>query len=149
MRTVEVSSSLAGSVARLLLRTGATGLLWSFHAWHKLAKFGVESAAFPDPLGCGHTTSLVLALSVESCCGLLVAIGLFTRLACLPIVATMLVVLQLAASGLDAADVQAACLYALIYGSLVVFGPGTFSLDHLLTSRRARPDSLSTQQGRL
>jgi len=138
VKAPEDTVTLAGSGARLLLRTGATALLWTFHAGHKIVDFASESSAFPDPLGVGHATSLLLALSVESFCGLLVALGLLTRLACIPVVATMLVVLKLALSGAGHADVQAACLYGIIYGSLIALGPGRFSLDHVLATRRAR-----------
>ena len=131
-------SSLARAAARdvglLWLRVGMLALIWQFHMSPKLEHFAQELREFPDPLGIGHGPSFVLALSAEGLGSILVAIGFVTRLAALPIVFTMLVVLLLAARGFEAADVQAACLYALPYSVLVLTGPGRWSIDHRLNS---------------
>ena len=119
----------------LLLRLAGFGLLWTFHLERKLANLSDELASFPDPLGMGHGPSLVLAILSEGGCSLLVALGLATRLTCLPIVFSMLVVVALASSGFDAADLQAALLYSAIYIALAFLGAGRISLDHLLRAR--------------
>jgi putative oxidoreductase len=118
----------------LLLRVGGFGLLWAIHVRHKLATFEEEWRSFPDPLGIGHPASLVLALLAEGPCSLLVALGLFCRLASLPILFSMVVVLVLA-SGLPAADAPAALQFAIIYGGLALTGPGRLSLDYVLRRR--------------
>lgn len=131
-RTAAAWSSTATSARHLgvlLLRLGMAGMLWRFHVSHKLQHFSAELHGFPDPLGVGHAASLVLALSTEGLCSLSVALGFATRLACLPIVFTMFMVLLLSARGLDGGDVQAAWLYALPYATLILTGPGRFSLD--------------------
>jgi putative oxidoreductase len=116
----------------LLLRIGTTALIWAFHIRPKLAHFDDELASFPDPIGIGHAASFVLALLSEGACSLLVAVGLLARLASLPILFTMLMVLYLATQGFAGADVQFALLYALPYAAIVLTGPGRWSLDHRL-----------------
>lgn len=90
---------------------------------------------FPDPLGVGHPASLVLALLSEGLCSLMVAAGLATRLAALPIVVSMSMVLLLVARGAPDADLQLALLYALVFGGVALLGPGRLSLDHALRER--------------
>ena len=125
-------------VGLLFLRLGPAALLWSFHVLRKLADIPGELRAFPDPLGIGHAPSFVMALGAEAVCSLFVAVGLTTRLASLPIVLTMLMVLVLGSLGYEGADVQSALLYALPYTVLVCTGPGRWLLDHLLRARYQR-----------
>jgi putative oxidoreductase len=119
----------------LVLRIGAAAMIWTFHMRPKLAHFDQELASFPDPMGVGHTASFVLALVSEGLCSLVVASGFLTRLASLPIVFTMAMVLLLAGRGVEGADAQSALLYALPYLVLVLSGPGRWSIDHLLLPR--------------
>jgi putative oxidoreductase len=119
----------------LLLRIGAFAMIAAFHVRPKLAHFDDELQGFPDPLGIGHGPSFVLALLSEGGCALLVAAGIGTRAATLPIVFTMIMVLVLGARGFEGADVQSALLYALPYAALALLGPGSWSLDARLASR--------------
>jgi putative oxidoreductase len=119
----------------LLLRIGAFAMIAAFHVRPKLAHFDDELQKFPDPLGIGHAASFVLALLSEGGCALLVAAGIGTRAAALPIVFTMAMVLVLGARGFEGADVQSALLYALPYAALALLGPGAWSIDALLSSR--------------
>lgn len=101
----------------------------------KLVHFDDELQHFPDPIGIGHAPSFLLALLSEGACSVLVALGLATRFAAVPIVFTMIMVLSLALRGFEGADVQAALLYALPYCALGLLGPGRYSLDHLFRHR--------------
>lgn len=121
-------------VGLLLLRIGGAALIWNYHVVRKLSSFEEELANFPDPIGFGSDVALILALVSEGLCSLLVALGLFTRLASLPIVIAMLMVLRLALGGFEGADVQGAYLYAMPYLALVFLGPGRFSIDARLRS---------------
>ncbi|AKU98716.1 DoxX family protein [Labilithrix luteola] len=119
----------------LLLRIGAACLIWKFHMQPKLAHFDHELATFPDPIGVGHAGSFALALLSEGLFSIVVALGFMTRLAAFPILFTMAMVLFLAVRGFEGSDVQAALLYALPYGVIVLTGPGRWSLDHRLLPR--------------
>jgi putative oxidoreductase len=100
----------------------------------KLAHFEHELVAFPDPMGIGHQVSFAVALLSAGACSLVVGIGIFARLASMPIIYTMMMVLLMAARGFEGADVQSALLYALPYTVIVLTGPGRWSLDHRLAS---------------
>lgn len=113
----------------LLLRVGGAALLWHYHVLRKLGSFEEELLHFPDPIGLGSDVALILALISEGLCSLLVALGLLTRLASLPIVLSMVMVLRLAVGGFEGADVQGAYLYGLPYLAIVALGPGRLSLD--------------------
>ncbi|PCC74065.1 putative oxidoreductase [Nannocystis exedens] len=128
----------ARDLGLLALRLGAAALIWTFHMRPKLLHFDDELREFPDPLGIGSAPSFVLALAAEGLCSSLVALGLLTRLAAVPIVFTMLMVLMMAARGFAGADVQSALLYALPYTALALTGAGRYSLDHRLRRRYRR-----------
>jgi putative oxidoreductase len=121
--------------ALLFLRLGGACLLWTYHVQRKLVSLDEEWLSFPDPLGIGHPSSLVLALISEGLCSFLVAVGLATRLASLPILISMSMVVVLLAGGFPDADLQSALLYSLIFGAIAVMGPGRLSLDHAFRAR--------------
>lgn len=115
----------------LLLRVATAGFLLFGHGWGKLANFGARAPGFRDPLGVGSEVSLALAVFAEVFCALLVIAGAFTRLALVPMIITMLV----AAGVVHAADPWAkkelALLFAVPFITLLLTGPGKFSVDGL------------------
>lgn len=116
------------------------------HGLGKLQKFSEFSDKFPDPLGIGSTPSMALAIFAEFVCGLLLAIGAFTRLALTQLLATMAVAAFLFHSKdpLFAAPGAASKEFALVYfwGFLMLMftGPGKYSIDHLLVNKFCRKD---------
>jgi putative oxidoreductase len=122
----------------LLLRASFGGLM---ALGHGLGKLSADASKFPDPLGIGNAASLYGAVFSELVCGLLLVLGLLTRLACLPLIFAMLV----AAFVIHAADPfflpgprtkEPAVIYALAFACVLILGPGRFSLDHALFGRR-------------
>ncbi len=74
----------------LLLGRLGLGLSMAFaHGLGKLQNFSAVTPNFPDPLGVGSSLSLGLAVFAEFACGLLLALGLGTR-----IVLTQLIAMQ-------------------------------------------------------
>ena len=61
------------------------------HGIPKLMNWGSLSDTFPDPFGVGSALSLALAIFAEVGCSALLVVGLFTRLATVPLIVTMLV----------------------------------------------------------
>ncbi len=49
-------------------------------------------AQFPDPMDIGARLSLILAMLVESVFSVLLVLGILTRLVCIPLMVTMLVI---------------------------------------------------------
>ena len=117
----------------LALRVGFGALMIFGHGWGKLAHFGDYAAKFADPLRVGVTTSLALTVFAEFFCSLAVALGLFTRLAAMPLIVTMLVAAFVINADAPWGDKELAVLYLVPYITLLFAGPGRISLDRKLS----------------
>lgn len=129
-------------VGLLLLRVSVASLMVVQHGWPKFASWSAKSATFADPLGVGPATSLALAIFAELFCAAAVGLGLATRLAAVPVVITMLVAAFVVHADDPFQKKEFALLYALPALTLVLTGPGRFSLDALLRWPRAKPAPL-------
>lgn len=125
------SAPLSLDFGLLLLRLVIGGLM-AHHGWDKLAKVLDGNMAFADPIGIGNYPSLYLTIFAEFVCSLLLVLGLFTRLAVIPIIITMLVAILV----VHAADPLQVKELAIIYlgANLALFftGPGKISIDSRL-----------------
>jgi len=125
----------AMSWALLVLRIGASALLVYGHGWPKLIHFSERVHHFANPIGLGSAPSFVLVVFAEVVCASLVALGLFTRPATIPLV----VFFAVAAFVQHAADPfgkkELALLFAIPYVAVLIAGPGRFSLDALIRRR--------------
>jgi putative oxidoreductase len=121
--------SIGKHLGLLFLRLGAGGLMFGAHGLVKVMDYTAKAETFPDPFAIGSSSSLLLAIFAEALCALLVAVGLFTRLAAIPLLTTMIV----AAFWVHADDPfvkkELALLYAIPFLTLIFTGPGRFSLD--------------------
>ena len=119
-------------VALLVLRLWLGLSLLVLHGWGKLTTFQQMADKFPDPLNVGHRTSLILALTGEVLCSILVVLGLFTRFAALGSAITMAVAFFLVhKASLKAGAGSGELAYVYLCGFVVLFiaGAGQFSLD--------------------
>jgi len=121
----------------LVLRLGAGAFMVFGHGLPKLLAFSEKAARFADPLGIGPMPSFVLATAAESLGALLVLVGLLTRPAAAAMTFTMLVAGLIQHGGDPWAKKELALLFACVFGSLSISGPGAFSLDAWLARRRA------------
>jgi putative oxidoreductase len=92
---------------------------------------------FGDPIGLGPAVTLVMAVFAEFFCSILIAIGLGTRLATVPLMVTMAVAAFVAHGSDPFSSKEKAILYLLIYMVLLVSGSRKYSMDHLLFGRRS------------
>jgi putative oxidoreductase len=125
-------SDSAFSFATLLLRAGAGSLIMIVHGLDKLMHFAQKAHHFADPFHIGSTTSLALVVFAEFFCAAFVIIGLFTRLACLPLVIAMSVALFSAHKGDFFGQGEMAGLYLICFLTLLFTGPGKVSLDRFV-----------------
>jgi len=114
---------------------GAALLLW-VHGLPKLLHWQEELAHIDDPLGMGRGLTLACALFAEIVCPLLVAAGLFTRLATLPVLFLLLVSMLLVHPEWSIAEGQFGWLLLIVFGAIALSGAGRYSLDTRLTPAR-------------
>jgi len=124
------------SLGLLILRLGTAGLLLYGHGWGKLMHFGERIHRFSNPIGLGPELSFTLVVFAEVVCSTLVALGLWTRVAAIPIVLFSVV----AVFGQHWHDPFAKKELALLYGipalALALTGGGTFALETLIGKKR-------------
>ena len=125
-------SENALAFALLVLRVGAGSLMLVKHGFDKLTHFANLAPKFADPFHIGSTTSLALVIFAEFFCAAFVVIGLFTRLACIPLVIAMSVALFSAHQGDFFGKGEAAGLFLIVFFVLLLAGPGKVSLDRLI-----------------
>lgn len=123
-------SPLAFDIATLILRVGFGILMIPSHGYAKLATYSERKDDFMSFLGLGGPLSLALAIFAEFFCSVLLMAGLFTRLAVIPLIITMLVAFSVH-------DWEFFGKYDLIpafllgYFAILLLGPGKFSIDAL------------------
>ena len=120
------------SIALFLLRVGAASLMMIQHGLGKLQNFGARANTFSDPFGIGSTTSLSLVIFAEFFCAAFIILGLFTRLAAVPLVVAMGVALFIAHKGDLFGKGELPGLFLFCFLLLLLTGPGRFSLDRLI-----------------
>ncbi len=116
------------------LRLAIGGMMLS-HGWPKLMNFNQMSASFPDPLGVGHTLSLLLTVGAEVGCSLLLIGGFLTRPAMFVLIVNMAVAAFVIHKGTPFAEKELAVMYLVFYIGFFFTGAGQFSLDRLLFGR--------------
>src|ERR1043166_1710345 len=97
LRSTKYSTG-AFNLGMLALRLGV-GVLLASHGFGKLVHFGTMKNHFMNFIGLGPTVSLALVVFAEFFCSILLILGLFTRLASIPIIIAMGVVVFVASHG--------------------------------------------------
>lgn len=116
----------------LLMRVGAALMLLLVHGLPKLLDWSGELQRIEDPLGLGAPLTLALAVFAEVLCPLLLILGLWARLACLPVLAVLGVSLLLVHPQWSLEQGQFAWLLLVLYAGLAVTGPGPLVARRLL-----------------
>lgn len=125
-KTTEVQYSMLLLLLRLLL-----GGLFLIHGLDKLTAFDELQHSFFDPLGISSRSSLILAIFGELICASGFIVGLFTRLALIPMITTM-VVAHFMVPGVNASGQELSLIYMSIFTILFFSGPGNYSFDYLI-----------------
>ena len=127
-RTTE--SSLA--FALFLLRAGFGSAMLVNHGLDKLIHFADKASRFSDPLNIGSTTSLALVVFAEFFCAAFVILGLFTRLATIPLIIAMSFALFYSNNGNFFGRGELPGLFLLAFLAILFTGPGRLSLDRFI-----------------
>ena len=120
-------------IAALVLRIAFGAFMaWNWGSFKFMGLlFRGEGADFPDPLGVGGYVSMGLTVFAESICATLVFLGLFTRLALIPLlISTLIIAFKIHWN--DTFDVKEHALHFFAgYLAIFLIGSGKYSLDYL------------------
>lgn len=129
-------SDSALSTALLILRLGFGGIMALDHGWAKLTTFNQTLAHFPGMFGMSPSVALSMTVFAEFFCAVFVVLGLFTRLACIPLIITMGVafikVHNMNYHSIQPGNGQMALLFLIAFIALLFTGPGKVSLDRAI-----------------
>ena len=125
-------SENAFAFALLVLRIGAGGLMLMNHGYDKLMHFSQRAHRFSDPFNIGSTTSYSLVLFAEFFCAAFIILGLFTRLAAIPLIITMGVVVWISHNGSFSGKGELPALFLAAFIAILFVGPGKVSIDRLI-----------------
>lgn len=116
------------STGLLLLRISLGGLMIANHGWMKIIKYEILKTDFYNFLGFGSNISLILAIIAEILCSILLIFGLYSRLALLPLIVTMLV--AIGSHGWQIfGEAELGFIYLIGFIFLFLVGPGEKSID--------------------
>jgi putative oxidoreductase len=134
MRKLFSTGFTNGSVnlSLFLLRVVFGGLIFFQHGYEKLMKFSMLKDNFPDPFHIGATTSFALVAFAEGICSILIVLGLLTRLAALPLVITMGVVVFMVKQHASIGEKELPIMYLCAFLVILFAGPGKASVDRLI-----------------
>lgn len=117
------------NLATFILRICLGAVMIPSHGYYKLTHFAEMQDKFLNFLGMGSQISLGLATFAEFFCSIFVIMGLFTRLALIPLI-ILLTVIVTKVHHLDI-FVTAQLPFVLLAGfcALMLLGPGKISID--------------------
>ena len=123
-----------GDVALLILRL-QLGILMLTHGFPKLMNYSERMDKFADPFGLGPAASLALVIFAEFFCSILLIVGFKVRLAVIPLIITMLVVIFYAHWDDPFGRKELPLMYISGYVILLLIGGGKYSLDTMFKRR--------------
>ncbi|GAA5522391.1 DoxX family protein [Aliifodinibius salicampi] len=130
--SIHINSLTNSSLPILVLRLVAGFAIFFNHGLGKLGNVFSGNFQFGDPIGLGPTLSLILVAFAEGICGILVMLGLGTRLASAVLVINFIVIVFVAHAGDPFGDIEDAVLFLTIFITLTLLGGGKYSLDKIL-----------------
>ncbi len=124
----------------LIIRIGAASLMLT-HGIPKLMQlFSGEPVSFSSVMGMTPELSLLLAVFAEFLCSVFIFLGLFTRLAAIPLIITMSVAAFHIHSDDPFAVKEKALLFLLIFIFLLITGGGNYSIDGILLRKSKKKE---------
>ncbi len=119
----------------LFMRVSVSLLLLQVHGLPKLMHWSVEVQRIEDTFGLGGTLTLGLAVFAEVICPVLLILGVWARLACLPILAVLAVAVLFVHPEWSLEQGQFAWLLMILFAGLAITGPGPLVIGKALRKR--------------
>jgi len=116
----------------LLLRIAAGGFMLS-HGYGKMVKLFNGIVEFADPIGLGVELSLILTVFSEVLCALFILLGIIPRLAAIPLIITMLVIVFVVHASDGFGKQELPLFYLISYLVILLVGAGKYSVQSLLS----------------
>lgn len=135
MKTIFTLRPLNTDLAALLLRL-IFGGMFTYHGWLKVDGYHEFLPMMTDIIGIGAKLSFNLVIFAEFGCGILVALGVFTRLTVIPIFITMFVAYFIAHAADPFLMKMLPFVYLLLCTVVFILGSGRFSVDGLIFRNR-------------
>ncbi|MCW5908369.1 MAG: DoxX family protein [Chitinophagales bacterium] len=121
----------AFTIALLVMRL-CFGIAMMPHGYKKLLTYSEKKDGFMDFMGLGGPTSLALVIFAEFVCSGFIVLGLFTRLAVIPLIVAMSVAFFKAHNAELFGDGETSAIYLSGYIAILLLGPGKISVDGLV-----------------
>jgi putative oxidoreductase len=99
------------------------------HGYEKLQNLLAGATDFPDPLHIGKVASLVLTVGSEFFCSILLALGLFSRIALSGLIICMFVIVFVFHFSAPLDEKEHGLLYLISFIALLLTGTGKYSFD--------------------
>lgn len=125
--SVPLDSNLAALLLRLIL-----GGLFVYSGWLKIKGYDTILPMFTDIIGIGTKLSFNLLIFSEFFCGILVVLGLFTRLAVIPLLFCMCIAYFIAHANDPFYKKELAFTFLVLCLPVFVMGSGKYSLDRII-----------------
>lgn len=125
---VFMNESTNQALGLLFLRISAAAFLLWVHGLPKLLGYSEQLKLIEDPFHLGANVTLLLAIFAEVLCPLLIIAGVLVRLACLPILAVLLIAMLVVHPQWTLFEGQFGWLLLIIFTSILIAGPGRFTL---------------------
>ncbi len=100
------------------------------HGLFKIQNFSSLDGKFFDPFHIGSRWSLLMVIFAEVFCSFFIIIGLFTRIAVIPLIVAMAVAAFMANHSFS--DRELSLLYLVVFSGILLVGPGKISADGLM-----------------
>lgn len=134
------SSSVLKDVILLAVRV-FIGFAMLSHGFPKLQMLlGGGKIEFFDFMGLGPQISLILTVFAEFACSILLILGLFTRISLGFLIFTMIIAAFIVHGADSFEKREMAFIYLSIYLMIMAFGPGKFSVDHMIEKKKRASD---------
>ena len=118
-----------------ILRVSVGSLMLLGHGMPKLMNYYSDYSGFPDPLKIGSEVSFFLTIFAEVVCSMALILGLFTRLAVIPLISLMVIAILIIHIDDPWSKKEFAIMYLLPYITLYFTGSGEYSMDKGLFDR--------------